>query len=178
VGLYDHTTGQRLPVSNGGDNVRFGQIKIKPVPDSEQPNTQQLLFEDHIELIGYTLDRRQARAGDSLTVTLYWQAQVAPGQNYKVFVHLVGEGEQRVAQHDSDPQNGAAPTRTWLPGQTVVDAHPLTIAPDTPPGAYRLLVGLYDGTTGQRLRLLRNGDVSVQADFVTLAGVRVVTNEK
>jgi hypothetical protein len=132
-----------------------------------------LLFEDHIELIGYALDRRQARAGDSLTVTLYWRAEAVPSQNYKVFVHLVGEGEQRAAQHDSDPQNGAAPTTSWLPGQTVVDAHPLTIAPDTPPGAYQLRVGLYDGPTGQRLRLLQDGDGSVQADSITLPGVRV-----
>jgi 4-amino-4-deoxy-L-arabinose transferase-like glycosyltransferase len=176
VGLYDHTTGQRLPVSSGasgGDNMRFGQIKIEPLLGSGQPNPQQLLFEDHIELIGYALDRRQARAGDSLTVTLYWRAEAVPSQNYKVFVHLVGEGEQRAAQHDSDPQNGAAPTTSWLPGQTVVDAHPLTIAPDTPPGTYQLRVGLYDGPTGQRLRLLQDGDGSVQADSITLPGVRV-----
>ncbi len=174
VGLYDHTTGQRLPLSSGQDNLRFGQIEIEPVPDSELPNPQFLLFEQGITLTGYEVERRQLAPGESLTLTLYWQTQSQPDDDYKVFVHLVGEGDYRAAQHDSDPQGGAAPTSTWSPGQIIPDAHPLTVAADAPPGAYRLVVGLYEAETGQRLRLLRNGPDSVQADSITLSGVRVV----
>lgn len=173
VGLYDHTTGVRLPTSAGTDNVRFGQVAIEPQP-GDLPNPQALVFEDNISLTGYDLDAQQVKPGDSLTLTLYWQARRTPSANYKVFVHLTSEADQRAAQHDSEPHNGAAPTSTWPPGQIITDSHTLTIAPDAAPGAYHLLVGLYHGDTGQRLRLLENDGASVQADSITLGGVRVV----
>lgn len=173
VGLYDNTTGVRLSASTGGDTVRFGAVTIQPQA-GDIPNPQDLLFEDGIALIGYTLDQRLVAKGESVKLTLYWQSRNQPSNNYKVFVHLVTDGDIRAAQHDSEPQNGASPTSTWMPGQVVLDEHSLEIASDVPPGAYRLLIGLYDGDTGQRLRLLRDSSVSVQADSVTLSGIRVV----
>ena len=174
VGLYDRTTGERLPVSIGGDTVRFGMVTIQPHV-GDIPNPQDLLFEDSIALIGYTLDRQLVARGESTKLTLYWQSRNKPTNNYKTFVHLVTDGDIRAAQHDSEPQNGAAPTSTWTPGQVILDEHSLAIVADAPPGAYRLLVGLYDSNTGQRLRLLRDSGISVQADSVTLGGIRVVT---
>jgi hypothetical protein len=177
VGLYDHRTGLRLPASSGSDNVRFGQLKIQPLP-GQFPNPQELKFEDNISLVGFTMDRRRVIAGEDMLLTLYWQSQRVPSRDYKVFVHLVGEGNIRAAQHDSAPQNGAAPTSHWAPGQVVLDEHPLTIAADAPAGAYQVVVGLYEGDTGRRLRLLRNGHTAIQADAVTLSGIRVITASK
>lgn len=173
VGLYNRHTGARLPASSGGDTVTFGQVSIEPHP-GQVPNPQKLLFEDGIALIGYTLDRRLAAQGDTVKLTLYWQSRSRPTQNYKIFVHLVAEGDVRAAQHDSEPQNGAAPTAGWAPQQIVVDPHPLTIDSGAPPGPYRLRVGLYRGDTGQRLRLLRDGKTTVLADSVTLSSMRVM----
>lgn len=173
VGLYDHSTGTRLLTSQGLDNVRFGQIEIEPQPGA-LPNPQQLVFEDNIILAGYDLDVQQAKPGDMLTLTLYWQADTIPTENYKVFVHLTSDSDHRVAQHDSEPQNGVAPTSTWQPGQIVIDTYTLTIFPDAPPNVYRLLVGLYHSDTGQRLQLLQNHGASVQADSIILDGVRVL----
>jgi hypothetical protein len=88
-------------------------------------------------------------------------------------VHLVGQNDSRAAQHDSEPQNGAAPTSGWQPGQSIIDPHPLTISPDAAPGAYQIVIGLYNGQTMARLPLLKNGPAWVQGDSVTLGGVRV-----
>ncbi|MFQ5611359.1 MAG: ArnT family glycosyltransferase [Anaerolineae bacterium] len=173
VGLYDRRTGARLPASSGGDSLEFGSIRIAPKP-GQLPNPQALLFEDDIALVGYALDRRQVSGGESLTLTLYWGARGTPSQNYKVFVHLVDGNEARIAQHDSEPQSGAAPTSSWQEGQVIVDEHPLTLAPDAPPGAYQLVVGLYEGDTGRRLQLLRDGRTPQQAVSVPLGRVRVV----
>jgi 4-amino-4-deoxy-L-arabinose transferase-like glycosyltransferase len=174
VGLYDHTTSSRLLTSTGADHVRFAQIKLEPQP-GDLPNPQQLLFEDGIMLAGYNLDQRRIATGAQVMLTLYWQGQAEPAKNYKVFVHLVNSQEIRAAQHDSEPANGAAPTSSWRRGQTIIDKHPLAIVPEAPPGAYQLLVGLYEGDSGSRLRLLRNHGTPVQADAVTLSGVQVVS---
>jgi hypothetical protein len=174
VGLYDHTTGGRLPIETGKSSVRFGDIEIQP-QSGQFPNPQALQFDDHITLIGYSLSQRRAILGDQVTLTLYWQSEGVPSRDYKVFVHLVDEGEMRIAQHDSDPQNGVAPTSSWSVEQVIVDEHPLQISPDTPAGVYHVVIGLYEGETGRRLRLLKNGNASVQADSVILGGVRIVT---
>ncbi len=172
VGLYDNKTGVRLPVSSGGDVVYFGEIDLQS-PAGKIPNPQTLEFEDGVSLAGYKVEPRQASPNESVQLTLYWQAYDAPSTNYKIFVHLVAQGDVRAAQDDSEPQQGGAPTSTWLADQQIEDVHTLTINPQAPAGAYRIKVGLYNGETGQRLRLLRDGGVSVQADSVTLSGIQI-----
>ncbi len=172
VGLYDHKTGKRLALASGNDMVHFGEVAIRS-PAGDVPNPQSLDFEDGISLVGYKLDKRQASPDESIKLTLYWQGKSKLTQNYKVFVHLVTVDDMRAAQHDSEPQGGAAPTSTWTRGQVISDEHPLTINSEAPLGAYQIKVGLYDGETGRRLRLLRDNGISVQADSVTLGGVQI-----
>ncbi|MEM7347304.1 MAG: hypothetical protein AAF485_23950, partial [Chloroflexota bacterium] len=173
VGLYDHQTGSRLITQTGQDHRTFGKIAITTPPEGDTPNPQMLQFEDHITLIGYTIDQRTAKIGETVTLTLYWMGDQSPSQNYKVFVHAVADGDIRAAQHDSDPQGGLAPTSSWQAGQIISDEHPLTINPDTPPGMYRLLVGLYHPETGQRVRLIEQQGGSVLADSITLSGINI-----
>ena len=67
---------------------------------------------------------------------------------------------------DRPPLDGAYPTSTWLPGQTIAD--PRTIPLDgVPPGMYRLIVGVYNPETQQRLT------TGAGADFVELAEITV-----
>jgi hypothetical protein len=63
-----------------------------------------------------------------------------------------------VAQGDAPPLGGRWPTSLWLPGVELDDAHPIPLASDLLPGTYDLLVGLYDPTTGTRLRLPDGND--------------------
>jgi hypothetical protein len=42
---------------------------------------------------------------------------------------------------------------TWEPGRYVPTHLPLTLPPDAPPGTYRVVVGLYDPASGERLPL-------------------------
>jgi hypothetical protein len=61
-------------------------------------------------------------------------------------------------QHDGPPVSGLKPTDQWLMGEVVADKHILTLDPSTPPGKYRLVVGMYDSVTLARLPALdRNG---------------------
>jgi hypothetical protein len=111
---------------------------------------------DQIELLGYRLSPavdHLASAGDRLLLTLYWQALQPVEADYKVFVHLSDPGEKIWGQDDSQPVNGTFPTRDWLPGQVVVDRHTLDIDPAAPPGSYRILAGMYDSDTAERLSI-------------------------
>jgi MFS family permease len=153
VGLYLPETGQRLLTANGTDNVRFASVAVRP-RQGALSNPVRFNFGDQIALVGYDFDRRVCAPGDTLRLTLYWEALTPMTDSYTVFVHVLGGGMQTWAIGDGVPANGLAPTFTWQPGQIVQDPHDLTLDRNTPPGVYEVEVGLYLPQDGERLRLL------------------------
>ena len=178
VGLYDFASGERLLATGPdgqplGDNVRFHQIAVLPREDSPLPNPVHFNFEGRIALVGYDLDRRTARPGETIHLTLYWRALAGMEEDYTVFTHVLGEEDRLWAQVDSQPQRGAAPTSSWQVGQVAEDHYDLTIKPDTPPDVYDIEVGLYLAATGRRLGVLDEGGRLLD-NRVLLSKVRVV----
>lgn len=119
------------------------------------------IYGDTIELVGYDWSGGTAAPGEVITLTPFWQATETPDANYNLFAHLLPLDEvQPVAQFDGSPAADGRPTVTWtdagevLPGNTVQ----VTVPGDLPPGDYRLALGLYDYTTGQRLQLADGSD--------------------
>jgi 4-amino-4-deoxy-L-arabinose transferase-like glycosyltransferase len=114
---------------------------------------------DVAHLRGFDLSRTQASPGDTLPLTLYWQASGPAELDYTVFVHLVGPDGHCHGQVDRYPAAGAAPTTSWVLGQVIVDEISLPVASDAPEGLYHIAVGLYDATSGGRLPIAdRAGD--------------------
>ena len=141
VGLYDATSGVRLPASTGGDNVRFGQVEIHARP-GDVPNPVSINFDDQMALVGYDLDRRAVRPGETVALTLYWRGLRRMDVNYTVSVQFVNSDWVKAAQQDTWPASGAAPTSTWQPGVLIEDAYDLTIS-DVPPGVYDVRLTVY-----------------------------------
>jgi hypothetical protein len=106
-----------------------------------------------VKLVGMTLEEPDA-LDQSLRVTLVWQALSSPGADHVVFVHLVDQTGQLVAQSDAAPAASAQPegypTSRWTTGEVVLDEHNLALPSDAT-GSYRLLAGMYDPLTGERL---------------------------
>jgi len=177
VGLYDFATGERLPAygptgESLGDNARFHEFDILPRTEAEVPNPVHFNFGNRIALIGYDLDRRTAAPGETIHLTLYWQALAKMKEDYTVFTHVLGEENRIWAQKDSWPMDGDAPTSTWEPGQTIADEYELTIYPDTPADVYDVEIGFYLAETGDRLRIVGEGGRLLD-DRVLLSKVRV-----
>ncbi|MBP7590051.1 MAG: hypothetical protein KBA85_00495 [Chloroflexi bacterium] len=86
-----------------------------------------------------------------LDVTLVWRAEGETLISYRVFVHLIDEAGQIIAQSDGEPANWRRPTTGWLPGEVVVDEHRLALPEGVGNGRFALRIGLYDPETGQRL---------------------------
>ena len=114
--------------------------------------TLQITFSDPaITLIDAQFPPGIQRPGAPLPVTLYWRAATTTNNLYTVFVRLEALDGQALAQKDSAPQGGGMPTASWATGQIIEDVYPLTIPPDTLPGAYRVVVGLYNPLDGTHL---------------------------
>ncbi len=109
-------------------------------------------------------ERVDAQLGDAIRllgattapdgITLVWQAIRAPETAYTVFVHVLDQAGQIVAQSDASPAAldvpGGYPTDRWAAGEVVVDRHALAI-PEGASGALRVVAGMYDPLTGARL---------------------------
>jgi hypothetical protein len=104
----------------------------------------------------------------------YWQGLSEMDSLYFVFLHLVDEQEQIVAQHDRSPgMRGKEPTTSWLPGEVIKDPIDLTLPPDLPPGQYTVRLGLYLSSSGARLPVLDQAEQKI-GEFVEV-GTIVVT---
>ncbi len=107
------------------------------------------------------------QAGQTLPVEFIWLSLRQPSTNYNLFLQLLTAEGALVAQHDNPPNGGYTPTSTWLPGQQIRDHHALVLPADLQPDHYRLIAGLYDPNTGERLPVTESGD------FVELGNINV-----
>jgi len=129
------------------------------------PNKTGFTFSSMFELVGY--DVRTYTSTSEVSVILYWQALQQPDFDYSVFVHLIDESDQLVAQKDHAPgaRFGYPPT-TWQVGDLVADEHVIKIPPQLAPGTWRFRVGVYNWADGERLQIRRQGEPG--GDCVTL----------
>ena len=131
----------------------------RPHVYTAQPATPTAVtFANGIQMLGYDLKangillRQPAvTARRTLDVTLYWKAAGPTAQPLKVTLQLLSSANHLLAQADTEPGNGAAPTTGWLPGEIVTSEHHLVLA-GLPPGVDHLIVALYDPQTNQRIQ--------------------------
>ncbi len=147
VGLYDAATGRRLSLADGGDNVRFGAVTIRPADEPLR------LDFGPVSLTGYDLDRLALSPGETIHVTLHWSG-AGPAA---VALQLVSEQGAALIRAEGD-----------LSRQTFA----LTPPADAPPGAYDLELLVADPGTGAALPLL-GADGQPQSDRARLTKIRL-----
>ena len=149
VGLFDFADPERGGLSvrdAAGEEARamLGAVRLLPYADvSDLPQTPRFDLGGQAALVGYDFPQNAVQPGDTLPITLFWQAQARMAEDYQVFVHLMGPDGRPVAQGDKSPLDGDWPTSAWEPGQTFEDAYQIQVPDDLAPGAYELRVGLY-----------------------------------
>jgi len=157
-----------------GNTLTLGSIEITTREHSFQvpliDSPLEAFLGDGVKLLGYALSKRVLEQGETLSVTLYWQALREMRISYTVFTHLIDETGQIWGQKDSVPGNYRLPTTSWLEGEIIVDEYTLGVRPEAPPGHYRLEIGMYDARTGERLPVLSE---SQMGDTVLISGLRV-----
>ena len=155
ISLVRAADGSLVKAGRSQTSIDLAEIEVQSRDHSYQPaapaHVQAAQFGPAIKLVGYDLLAAAYAPGSPLEVTLYWRALQTPDKNYRVFVHLLDAQGQIVAQHDGTPGDGNLPALGWLPGEYLADTHRLALPTTLPVGEYRLLIGLYDPSTRQRL---------------------------
>jgi hypothetical protein len=117
-------------------------------------------FQNGIELRGFDAFKTTYRPGESLQVSLFWQAAQPIRERYKAFVRLVGSqwnpstNNPLWGQLDHDPGDGSTQTTKWTVGNIVEDQYLFHVASNTPSGTYQIEVGMYLASSGERTPIL------------------------
>jgi 4-amino-4-deoxy-L-arabinose transferase-like glycosyltransferase len=119
---------------------------IAPVVANPRPAT----FGAGMHLLGYDLDTTQIRASGVITLSLVWQSRGPADQDYSMFVHVLNAAGQRVGQADVPPGGPRWPTSQWGAGHYITSVQQVPLPADTPPGTYRIAIGIYDAATFAR----------------------------
>lgn len=72
------------------------------------------------------------------------------------FTHILNGDETILAQRDALD----APSWSWQKGDRILQVHEILIPPETTPGTYQAVVGIYDPQTNQRLLILESNNPS------------------
>jgi hypothetical protein len=140
--------------------------RVFTLPPIDRPLTA--TFGNVVQLAGYEVSANSLAPGETLTVTLAWQAQAEIDQSYHVFLHLTAPTGGLVAQSDGVPADWQRPTTGWMIGEVVSEIRCLELPTDLAAGAYHLTVGLYHPTAG-RLPLASGAD-ALELQTVTVEG--------
>ena len=121
-----------------------GQMTLRQPPrDFAAPDfafAAEAEWDNGIMLRGFSLDA-------PAEIQLVWQTKHLLTDSLRLFVHALDERGLIVAQWDGVPVDWTRPTTGWLPGEYVTTRHGFTL----PPGEYRLRLGWYHPTSGQRI---------------------------
>jgi hypothetical protein len=129
---------------------------------------------DRVLLVSCDLDRVEFRPGETVQLTLHWQALREMTEDYTVFVYLTLADGQLVSQQDVQPLGGAKPTTSWTSGEMVDDPYELAIPVGALPGTYWLKVGMYSQNTMKRLPVVEPGRAQTEQDSVLVRQIQVV----
>jgi hypothetical protein len=161
LGLFDFNQPGRSglpPTTTAGEPVNsptVGQSKLIPAAwPTAHPGPPLVEFADNVELNYFSMNDCEAQTS-SCQITFEWLPRGRPSADYTVFIQL-WQADQLVAGFDAPPLAGDYPTGLWDAGEVIIDPHILDLAA-VPPGSYRVLAGLYNFTTGDRLPASQNG---------------------
>ena len=115
--------------------------------------TLDVMAENQIELLGYSLDRTALRAGETAHLTLAMRAPVTPAHILMPYA-VVGE---RVYRWTTDSR---VLSTDWRAGEVIVERYEIALPFSTPPGEYSLSIGLADLSEGRDLRLRKSPKTS------------------
>ena len=159
--------GKALPIGwfFGARTLQIAEPRIESwVYDNQFPDIPNPLRADFdqpasIELHGYRLSDEEVFAGQDLDLTLLWRPLSDHITTiYEIRTMLVGDDGEIVTTGEYRFGDESRPTNSWRDGEVIVDTHTLSVPADSLPGAYKLMLAIYDPASNQNLPVLVEGE--------------------
>ncbi len=143
---------ERISVRSGPTAFRFYRFEAgspTSIKASLVRENMSVVLDNGVEILDYEVSG-EIRPGGTLRLMLWWTVRAVPDASYHFFNHLVDERGQRWGQKDGS----GYPTNQWQEGDVIVSWFDIPISPDTPPGRYGVLTGMYTYPEGVRAAVL------------------------
>ena len=103
------------------------------------------LLTPEIKLLGANRDRDDVLSGETVLLSLFWQAAQKPTQDYTATLELVDVQDRVVLTGDFPPGNGRYPTSQWNANEQIVDLDRVRVPVDLASGHYHWHVSIGNG---------------------------------
>ena len=146
---YDQYYG-RLPPTHAVTvhGVDYAHIYQVPQPMEHRVEAN---FGEAIQLYGYEVDISTLRSSNVISLTTQWKARQPAAEDYHMFIHVLDQQGNQVAQVDVPPAGAHAPTPSWETNRYTTWVHPIPLPADLPAGRYWLSLGIYRPADFSRL---------------------------
>ena len=174
TGLLDAQAEQRAQ-DQGFWGIDLSHYRIPPGTTFVAPQVTspvQVNFADIITLLGYHPATLSATSGESLALTLFWQAQQPIGDDYWLSLRLVDPAGHVFGRIDKRPAAYIYPTSRWVTGTVIPGPASLPVLGATPPGDYTLQASIFSPAHGTNLDVLDANGVPIGTE-ATIATVRL-----
>jgi len=133
------------------DNDHIIYFAPRFTPGQVVPNAREQCLGELLRLRGYEVNTSTLKAGDTLSLKLYWQTDAPLKDDYTIFTQLLDSNGALALGRDSQPLGGFFPTGQWPANEIITDIIQLPLPADLSPGEYTLITGMYLLDTGERL---------------------------
>ncbi len=98
-----------------------------------------------VKLIGANRDRSEVLSGETVLLTLFWQALQQPTPDYTATIELIDEQNKAVLKQDFPLGDGRYPTSQWTMDEQIVDLDRVRVPVDLASGQYRWRISIGGG---------------------------------
>ncbi len=163
VGLYRRNVLSRVNIVDAvgnpvGTEYALGTLQVtRPAspasPETlEIPRALQADLGDTVRLLGYGgLGEETVRAGDTVSLSLFWQALRDIPTNYSLRLQLRDAEGRLAASQLLPPAGDAFPTSQWRQGDVIRGRYDLLVDATASAGRYQLVLNWVEADTGQPL---------------------------
>ena len=156
VGLLTRA-GKLIPLPDGRERIALGQVAVREARRLfgrfPQPQGVYRLGGD-ISLEGYDAAATSHDGAATVDLRLFWRASQKLQTDYTVFAQVFDANGQMVGQWDGPACAGSCPSSRWTPEGVIEDVRRIPLIEDAPVQGLKVLAGLYDPATGERLPVI------------------------
>ena len=139
----------------------LGNRWTAPMP--HEPAAQDVVFGGVARYLGHDIGGSEFWRGRRLIGHLFWEVLEPPQADLSVFIHLRDSDDNLIATWDGPValgERGYYSSMVWEPGEFISDERVYRLPDDvTAVGSgYRIVIGLYDPLTNQRVPLTLDGE--------------------
>lgn len=140
------------------------RANLVPAPGVDGP----VQFGNEMAFLGYRLAQPAVDAGEAVTLLTYWQVTAPLPPDISVFVHLLQDTDELLAQGDGF----SVLSDTLAPGDVVIQLHRFNVPEGATPGRYPVSVGVYS-RTGERPPLVVTTEGQAREGRLSLTAIEV-----